>query len=148
MLNQEISKMKLKNKYVVLKAMREVLQKYLDRIHINQYDDCPLCELYRNTNYILELRCSGCPMYVFQKDEFQNGCISRNCTAVDCRFIDNKNYITDDDVCLETKLTAVIEFYKEAIEKIESMNFIVFMFTDYQFLVEIDECVAKKFKLI
>lgn len=122
--------MKIKNKYVVLKAMREILEQYQNRTHNNKIKNCSLCNLY----YEVTNHCKNCPMRVFGHNI---GCLDRKCKAIDC-----------DRKYNETELSAVIEFYKEAIEKIKSMNFIQFMFTDYKFLLKIDEEIATKFKII
>ena len=89
--------------------------------------------------------CYLCPMYIFYKhDGWRFPCKNRKCEPVDCLW--ESSYIGTKE------LEAVIEFYDEAIEKIKTMTNESLKKDNgkdngFDFLVDIDKRIAKKYRL-
>jgi hypothetical protein len=80
-------------------------------------------------------------MFVFYKYHgWRFPCKNRKCEPVDCLW--ESSYIGTNE------LEAVIEFYEEAIEKIKTMtNESLKKDNGFNFLVDIDKKIAKKYKI-
>jgi hypothetical protein len=126
----------MSKKEAVLKAMREVLQQYEDKVHHNSVSTCPLCKLYYNVTDELDLDCNGCPMHIFDKDSL--GCLHRLCRPVDIASV-----LSVYDV--QPNYKAVLEFYRESIKAIEAMDAEKVEKTKFRFLIKIDSLVAEKY---
>lgn len=119
----------------VVKAMQAILAEYEQNVHQCNMD-CPLCQLY----YHKYPNCHRCPMNVFYSYDDTMGCIFRRCEPMspeDTKGIKGKN-----------KLEAVKEFYKKAITKVRAKTVAQLNEVDaFNFLIDIDNKVAEKYKL-
>ncbi len=120
----------------LLAAMKNVLQEYRERQHTLKKSDCALCKLYYNVKDFET--CEPCPMNIFPSDFLEHnlvGCLDRKCRPVNCREIDYDS----------PKLKAVIEFYEQAILKVEDMKERIMNKKDaFKFLIDIDKEIAIK----
>jgi hypothetical protein len=136
--------MSLNRKDKILKAMRTILQEYKEKTHTTKVTDCSLCKLF-HLNDVKPHECYLCPMYIFYKhDGWRFPCKNRKCEPVDCLW--ESSYIGTKE------LEAVIEFYDEAIEKIKTMTNESLKKDNgkdngFDFLVDIDKRIAKKYRL-
>jgi hypothetical protein len=118
----------------LLPAMQTILQEYKDKTHKAQNSTCSLCKLYVHN------KCCSCPMKVFNDYENNFPCINRLCRPMSCYpFTDNDN----------SNLLAVIAFYEKAIAKVEKMTEEELNKENaFNFLIKIDEKVAKKYEIL
>jgi hypothetical protein len=153
--------MSASKKVRVLKAMRTILQEYKEKTHTTKVTDCSLCKLF-HLNDVKPHECYLCPMYIFYKhDGWRFPCKNRKCEPVDClwesTYIGTKELEPVDCLWESTyigtkELEAVIEFYDEAIEKIKTMTNESLKKDNgkdngFDFLVDIDKRIAKKYRL-
>ena len=136
--------MSASKKVRVLKAMRTILQEYKEQTHTTKVGDCGLCKLF-HLNDVKPHECLLCPMFVFYYYEgWRFPCKNRKCEPVDCLW--ESSYLGTK------KLEAVIEFYEEIIKTIETMTNESLKKDNgkdngFKFLIDIDEKIAKKYKL-
>ena len=136
--------MSASKKVRILKAMRIILQEYKAKIHTTKIGDCGLCKLF-HLNDVRPHECLLCPMFVFYYYEgWRFPCKNRKCEPVDCLW--ESSYLGTK------KLEAVIEFYEEIIKTIETMTNESLKKDNgkdngFKFLIDIDEKIAKKYKL-
>jgi hypothetical protein len=126
----------------LLKAMKKVLNEYKKNNHVARVDYCALCLLYNKTddNTHIGHECKFCPMFVFQNSMDWFPCMKRRCSPIDC----------DGDMTEDlNELKAVIDFYEEAINTVESMTASQLNESKaFMFLIKIDKLVAKKYCLV
>lgn len=116
----------------LLKAMKQILQEYIDKVHETSIDTCALCLLYNKKNvdedylpYTSVIKndvCEFCPMYVFKPDfhslqpVFTYACMNRYCVPLNENEIKNRDTLSMLEINIQ--LQAVIEFYTRAIKHI------------------------------
>jgi hypothetical protein len=133
--------MQMIEKGKLLSAMKMILREYKKNEHEAAVTRCKLCLLYnRYRKEYKKHECELCPMYVFyDTDCIYYPCMKRYCEPIDCY------YATEDT----NDLKAVIEFYKRAIKKVDSMTSEELNKRNaFKFLIKMDEEVAKEFCLV
>jgi|ERR1035437_6364276 hypothetical protein len=132
--------MKSIKKGELVKAMQQILLEYKNTSHTTRLNECGLCKLFyiEDINDIFH-ECASCPMNIFTGKQIYP-CKSRKCEPIDCKW---------ESYYLGTKkLPAVIEFYEEAIKVIKTMTSRQMNKANaFKFLIDIDNNVAKKYKL-
>ncbi len=135
---------KPEEKKVMLDAMREVQLQYLQGTHVNKIMCCPLC-----CQYFENYTCKQCPMYVFHPAKlFSSGCMYRKCKPVHMVIDSTQLSLLSKPIGINydaRDVRKVIEFYEEAINKIENMSNFRFKFTNFRFLKKIDKRIAKRY---
>jgi hypothetical protein len=132
--------MQIIEKGKLLWAMKMILREYKKNEHKALIDHCGLCRLYNRYNKEYKKHeCELCPMYVFYVTDCTYPCMRRKCEPIDCY------YATEDT----NELKAVIELYKRAIKKVDSMTSEELNKRNaFKFLIKMDEEVAKEFCLV
>jgi hypothetical protein len=124
----------------LLKAMKQILLEYKKTQHTTKLTECGLCKMFYEDINDLFPQCTSCPMNVFEGNFSPFPCKKRKCEPIDCNW---------ESYYLGTKkLPAVIEFYEEVIEIVKTMTSRQMNKVDaFKFLIDIDNKVAKKYKL-
>ena len=132
--------MSASKKVRVLKAMRTILQEYKAKTHTTKLNECGLCKMFYQDVIDLFPQCTSCPMNVFEGKLSPYPCKHRKCEPIDCFW---ESYFLGTK-----KIPAVIEFYEEAIKVVKTLTSRQMNKKDaFKFLINIDNNVAKKYKL-
>ena len=124
----------------LLKAMKQILSEYKETKHTTKLNECGLCKMFYQDVNDLFPQCTSCPMNVFEGKLSPYPCKHRKCEPIDCFW---ESYFLGTK-----KLEAVIEFYEETIKETERMtNENLKKENGFKFLIDIDERIAKKYKL-
>jgi hypothetical protein len=129
-------------KEILLKAFRRIYSQYKRGVHDLDITRCQLCKLFYDPMSKWSTDCTSCPMTVFRGYQSCK-CMNRNCKPIDC----NDRYDRDEfPLSYKINVKAVREFYRLAIEKIESIPDEEFQKDiDWLFLIKIDQDVSKKY---
>ena len=126
----------------LISAMETILQEYKERNHSTFTDNCSLCHLYREF-FTCNIKCPMC-IFLGLGGDYTHPCMNRRCEPVNCYNSLRSIKISE----LNTKLNAVIEFYKKAIKKIKKMTDEELERKDaFNFLIKLDNKIADKYSL-
>ena len=125
----------------LLKAMKQILSEYKETKHTTKLNECGLCKMFYQDVNDLFPQCTSCPMNVFEREQLSPyPCKHRKCEPIDCFW---ESYFLGTK-----KIPAVIEFYEEAIKVVKTLTSRQMNKKDaFKFLINIDNNVAKKYKL-